>query len=260
LDYMQSLDQQGKDIFLNPNTYPAQMFSAEAQDLLTRHPTCQGFITDHLLRQQALARIALPSECYDILHVYLNRLHEIGAQQDPWSFTDPQLGDCDIARTAFFEAILSCCSEEQKKSLNLRLVEVPLRSGNNQLASAKFIDVAEGRGTFECVISQQIYLWGMLRKERPNIAAPPAVVNHRQARFFDLGLLTALNLDDDHDDDFHDAIFELMLGLLQPPAMGIERALGNQDNGVIMQNQHLTNLPTLLFIIRHHLENLPNNS
>lgn len=184
----------GKDIFLDPNSHgpKRERFGLADQAILAAHPTCQPFIEAYQKEQRRLAAIILPEAFYDVLQRYLDVLHTIGQQRDPWSFSDEEDAEapaaCSDAREQFFTDYQAVCNEEQQLALASSLqIKVPLRR-SNQCVSANFTVVAQGIYPYNCLITQQMYLWAMLRSHRPETVVPAVLVNHSQAQHYNLGI------------------------------------------------------------------------
>lgn len=187
-EILSSLEQnarQGKNIFLNPNTSPAESYSADAQQILRLNSPCATFIKAHEAEQKRLEAVKLPSGFYDALASYLQSLSEIGARASVWSFSlSSQIDACQQAKVRFFSQVEQCCTDEQNKALTLKQLRYGYH-GASEGHTLRYITVARGEGIYDCVITQQIFLWFMLKQQRPDVPVSPQLLRHSQAAPFD---------------------------------------------------------------------------
>jgi len=185
----------GKKLFLNPRSIENNLFSVEAVQAIKQNSICMDFIVQYEIEQARLSQIELPDQFYNALQAYLMELYAMGdSNSDLWGFmtSDGQedhekLVACLNARKTFFETVKSVCDVDQQKALTLKVVSVSLRRGST--SEVKFDIVAKGEDPYSCVITQQIYLWAMLRAQKPDMVVPEKLRFHGQARPYDLGEL-----------------------------------------------------------------------
>jgi hypothetical protein len=186
LSSMQANAGSGKNIYLNPESERQELLTENTQNLLKRHPTCAEFIAEYESRQQEIATTPFPEEFYVELEKYLMQLYEIGNRNSPWCFPKNTELSCEIANTDFITKIKKLCAERWS-ILKEKLVEVSLRYSLTT-ASVKFDTIVRGLEPYGCVITQQIFLWSMLRQKDPTVFfAPKHLINSPQAEDFDLG-------------------------------------------------------------------------
>lgn len=188
---MQANAAQGKDIFINPNSEHSAQFSPEAQRLIRLNPVCAAFIAEHEAEQQRLLNIELPDSFYSALHAYLIQLHSIGQRSDPWAFHTPdQIDACQEAKITFFTTLERDCAADIIKALEHKNIHYRRRGADTD-DSISFMTVAHGAGAYDCILTQQILLWSMLRhglaESDARRSVPEVLRSHPQADPFDLG-------------------------------------------------------------------------
>lgn len=191
LDFMMHQQTEGKNILQNPFSEGREKFSTEAQTILEDHPVTRAFISANISEEERLRiqHSKLPENFYDLLQSYLTELCEIGKETTPWSFPDASVAKCDEARNKFFNEVNQSINEELRAVLSQIKIYAPLKRGGTEDVAYRL--VIEGQGAYSCVISQQIYLWSLLREKRPSIIVPSEVSSHWQASLYDLGGTTA---------------------------------------------------------------------
>ncbi len=195
LSFMSSQQASGGKIFQNPESVTRASFSLESASILIHHSATKDFLTVHSAEEEVLAvqRSQLPDRFFDLLHEYLIALYEIGKNRSTgnWDFfTEASIQQYDDARQAFFNTIDQEISTEQRLVLSKIKIYAPLKVGGTE--DVAYSKVVEGRDGYNCVISQQIYLWAFLRERRPETMVPNEVSRHWQANRYDLGDNNAL--------------------------------------------------------------------
>ena len=186
--YMQFLQSEDKDIYRNPAIENRTNFSAAAITLLKNHPMTSEFIVTYEAEEERLSALqdTLPDVFFNYLHQYLFELYDIGNNgASEWCFPDDTIDACQMAKIKFHEEIIPKLTPEQQKILLRAKINFSMRGGAPPQESYR--RVVEGEGEFFCVISQQIYLWSMLRHKKPSLVAPYQLVIHWQARDYNLG-------------------------------------------------------------------------
>ena len=197
LQLIRSHSEAGKSIFQNPNLGANQLFSAEAISLIKQHPICREAVMKHEQEQNKLAQMQLSDAFYTALHTYLMKLFQIGDSPDlnSWGYMTPdgqenyiKLSACMDARERFFETIKSVCTKEEERALEHKIISVPVHGGAPLSGpSVKFAILVNGVEPYNCIITQQIFLWAMLRAHNPEIITPEILRRHPQAAAFNLG-------------------------------------------------------------------------
>lgn len=186
--YMQFLQSEDKDIYRNPSIENRTNFSAAAITMLSSHPVTSAFIATYEAEEERLSALqtTLDDVFFDQLHQYLFELYDIGNNgASEWCFPDDTIDACQMAKIKFHEEIISKLTPEQQRILLRAKINFSMRGGAPSQESYR--RVVEGEGEFSCVISQQIYLWSMLRDKEPTLVAPYQLVIHSQERDYDLG-------------------------------------------------------------------------
>lgn len=191
LAYMHNQATAGLNIFVNPSVAKvagrSMYYSPTAIKLLKGHSAFKDFFEHYQQEQQRLMALPLPEPFYDALHVYLVALHHIGHRHFPWAFVTVSGDDdsesmalCNAAKIKFFETIQIDATLEQKKAFLLTPIYASLRD-HPEPEQLNFWAVATG-SAFDCVISQQIYLWCLLLAKKDALQVPYEVHAHWQAK------------------------------------------------------------------------------
>ena len=188
--FIQNQIDSGKYLYQNPNTTnPILAYSPAAILLIKALPACRTLIQAHEAELAELASMPLPETFYNALHDYLRTLDQIGQKGDRWYFDDTddtEVERCLLAKMAFFDEMRTYCDARQQTALTARTISIAVRNSTAP-SELKFDDVAHGRGALDCIITQQIYLWAMLKQHRPEVVIPTHLLSHPQGQLFDLG-------------------------------------------------------------------------
>tara|TARA_Y100000588_G_C14151238_1_gene880638 strand:+ start:228 stop:1325 length:1098 start_codon:yes stop_codon:yes gene_type:complete len=197
LQLMKAHEKSGKNIFQNPNTETNNTYSDEAISKIKQHPICREFIIGYEKRQQDISKVQLPEAFYHALHQYVLELYRHGLSENgqKWGYmtssgqeNNVKLLACLDAKERFLKTIKTVCSTNEQKALDQKIITLRLRGGTDaSAAQAKFSRVLHGEASFDCIITQQIYLWGMLREKHPELIPPEHLRTNRQAAVFNLG-------------------------------------------------------------------------
>jgi hypothetical protein len=197
LQLMKAHAESGKNIFQNPNSTENKLFSVEAIANIRQHPICNQFILDCEEEKNKLAQVILPDAFYTLLHNYLLEIYQIGRSSSSidWGYMTPngaedeeKLQSSAKANRVFFYKIKEICSLEQQHALFNTTITLPLREPSlSPSATLTFSIVANSHEPCDCIITHQIYLWAMLRKNNPDLIAPEGLRTHGQALRVDLG-------------------------------------------------------------------------
>lgn len=185
-EYMNSQFRNGNNIYLNPHISHGEnrQFSSMAIEAIKRrsvefHMLCASYEVNR--SSQRIQNI--PDQFFVLLETLLRELHRIGMQRRPFSFSDDDAG-CQTAKIPLIN-YLSGLPEEQRTKINQFIISIPHHGGTYGI-SHTFEEAFTGKGGFECVIEQQIYLWRLLRMRKPEISVPNEIANHRQAEIRNL--------------------------------------------------------------------------
>jgi hypothetical protein len=186
--FMRSQKDEGKKVFQNPTSVNRDSFSQAAIEILTNHAVTRDFLLECALEDSSQPQLlaSLPERFFELLQEYLMALHAIGKKNSFWSFpSDTSIDECDQARKCFFEKIDAEISSENRTILSKIKIHAPLNVGGTE--DVAYNRIVEGQPGYECVISQQIYLWAFLRERKANIVVPMEISNHFQANRYNLG-------------------------------------------------------------------------
>ncbi len=200
-EYLKSRIEYGSELFTNPNTHnPIRSYSDAAKRKIRQHPVTASVIEEHERKMKDYSEIVLSDKFCDALRKYLLKLHEIGVDGNPGTIhyenNQSKIEKCQAAKVVFFEELHQNCSQDEMAALkNATQIKLPFKRVENsphrpETSVVGFMQLATGRDAYSCVITQQIYLWAMLRELCPATQVPDEVIDHWQAQHYDLGAST----------------------------------------------------------------------
>lgn len=190
-EYIEFRINEEKTPFVNPATHtPMQEYSTVAISIIKGHPACKELIGRYEQQQkEQFSQLALPRDFYDILHVYLKKLLEIGRNNvfsavGAWGFGAKEISACVLAKAEFIQQIDARLSDDERQAVEHKIISVPLVLGAP--VEEKLSTMMHGSSPYECVIIQQIFLWKFLTGFYSEVDIPREVINHNDARLYNL--------------------------------------------------------------------------
>ena len=196
LSFMEHQKESGENLFQNPASLQKALFPSQAIATLKEHPVTKTFIEQYEKEKARLMRRIEKLSAHDCdafyahLETYLRTLCEIGKRTQPWSFPEEDkvvAWDCLEAKFKFMKSVEEDCDEARKLFFQTNIT-TKLQGGSKE--TVKFSVIFWGNDGWDSMITQQIYLWSFLRKERPSTVIPTEVVNSFQGRMYELAPAT----------------------------------------------------------------------